>query len=407
MRVLLILIPFAWRNLWRNQRRTLITLLVVSVGVWSILTFNAVIRAWSDSSLAGSLKNMTAEAQIHAQDYLDDPDMAHSFPEPTGELLQLLNSPSVANWAPRVRTPAIIQSEYETLPVTLVGIDPDREAGVSFIADSVKQGVQLKDAKDEGVILGRHLAKRLNTRIGKRIVLMANDINGRLEERGAKVIGIFSSSPTMEDSFMFTGLRPAQKLLHADGRLSEIAMMSSAQTPLPQLVTMTRQAAPGLDIQSWDELQPMTKGIHDLTEGFIYVWLWVMFVLIAIGVVNTQLMAVFERTQEFGLLQALGFRPNWVILEVLLEALQIIGFGVLVGSLAAYASVYFLQDGISLEGLSAGADFLGIERVLYPRLEAREFFTTVIVVWGLGVLTALWPARRAVKFNVIEAMRST
>ncbi len=407
MRVLFILIPFAWRNLWRNQRRTLITLLVVSVGVWSILAFNALVRAWSDSSLAGSLKNMTAEAQIHASGYLDDPDMAHSFPEPTGGLLQLLDSSKVDKWAPRLRTPAIIQSEYETLPVTLVGINPKRETGVSFIADSVRLGKQLESETDHGVVLGRHLVKRLKTEIGKRVVIMANDANGRLEERGARVIGIFSSSPSMEDSFMFTGLVPAQRFLHSEGKLSEIAIMSSENSSLANLVSLMQQVAPGLNVQGWGELQPMTKGIHDLTEGFIYVWLWVMFVLIAIGVVNTQLMAVFERTQEFGLLQALGFRPNWVILEVLLEAVQIIGFGVLIGSVAAYVTVYLLQDGISLEGLSAGADFLGIERILYPRLEAREFVTTIIVVWGLGVLTALWPARRAVRFNVIEAMRST
>jgi ABC-type lipoprotein release transport system permease subunit len=151
----------------------------------------------------------------------------------------------------------------------------------------------------------------------------------------------------------------------------------------------------------------MTKGIYDLTVGFVDIWLWVMFVLIAIGVVNTQLMAVFERTREFGLLQALGFRPGWVVLEVMLEALQIIGFGVFVGALAAYLTVQAFQGGISLGALSAGADFLGTERVLYPRLDSTEFVTTVVVIWGLGVLTALWPARRAVKFDAIEAMRSS
>ena len=91
MRVLAILFPFAWRNLWRNKRRTLITLLVVAVGVWSILAFNSIVRAWSDSTLTGSLKNMTAEAQIHAPGYLDDPDISRSFPAPTGQLKTQLN----------------------------------------------------------------------------------------------------------------------------------------------------------------------------------------------------------------------------------------------------------------------------------------------------------------------------
>ena len=407
MRVLVILFPFAWRNLWRNKRRTLITLLVVAVGVWSILAFNSIIRAWSDSTLTGSLKNMTAEAQIHAPGYLDDPDISHSFPSPTAQLKTQLQSTQIAAWAPRLRIPAIIQSEYETLPVTLVGMLPEREAGVSFIADAVKQGEPLHDGDDDGVLLGRHLAEHLKTRVGKRIVIMANDATGKLEERGARVKGIFSALRGMEDGFMFMGLHPAQHFLHADGQLSEIALMTAPQTPLDVVLQRLRAAAPQLDIKSWAQLQPMTKGIHDLTEGFIYVWLWVMFVLIAIGVVNTQLMAVFERTREFGLLQALGFRPSWVVLEVMLEALQIIGFGVFTGALAAYLTVHALQGGISLGALSAGADFLGTERVLYPRLDRAEFVTTIVVIWGLGVLTALWPARRAVRFDAIEAMRST
>ena len=402
MRVFWILFPFAWRNLWRNRRRTLITLLVVAVGVWSILAFNSLIRAWADSALAGSLQNMTAEAQLHAPGYRDDPTAQHHFPAPTGKLKQLLDSPAVAAWSPRIRVPAIIQSEYETLPVTLVGIDPQREAGVSFIGKAVKQGHGLTDANDAHV-----LAKRLKTRVGKRIVIMANDAGGKLRERGAIVAGIYHAEPSIEDSYLFTGLQPAQTFLHAQGELSEIALMSSATTPLPTLLQQLKATAPTLDVADWAQLEPMTKGIHDLTNGFIYVWLWVMFVLIAIGVVNTQLMAVFERTREFGLLQALGFRPNWVMLEVMLEAVQIIGFGVLIGAVAAVGTVYSLHNGISLAGLSAGADFLGIQRVLYPRLDPREFIITIVVIWGLGVLTALWPARRATRFNAIEAMRST
>jgi len=407
MRILKILFPFAWRNLWRNKRRTFITLAVVSMGVWSILTFNAVLRAWSDSTLTGSLKNMTADAQIHAPGYRDNPDIQHSFPMPTGQLAKLLDSKPITAWAPRVRTPAIIQSEYKTLPVTLVGIDPQREMHVSFIADARIQGQMLKDAMDDGVLLGRHLAAHLQTRVGKRIVIMANDAHGKLQERGARVIGIYAAEPSMEDAYLFTGVRTVQKFLHADGLLSEIALMTATQQQLKPALQQLHQVAPQLDIADWAELQPMTKGLHDIIESFIYVWLLVMFVLIALGVVNTQLMAVFERTREFGLLQALGFRPGWVMLEVVLEAVQIIGFGVLLGAVSAYLTVHAMQGGISLGALSAGADFLGIERVLYPRLDSTEFIITIVVIWGLGVLTALWPARRAVKFDAIEAMRST
>lgn len=407
MRVLGILFPFAWRNLWRNRRRTLITLAVVAVGVWSVIAFNSLIHAWADASLAGSLRNMTGEAQLHAPGYLDDPDMKRSFPAPSGKLAAYLDSPAIKAWAPRVRTPAIVQSEYQTLPVTLVGIDPGREAGVSFIADALRHGRQLRDRNDDGLLLGRHLAERLKTEVGKRVVIMANDAKGELVQRGARVVGIYGAAPGTEDEFLFTGLAPAQKLLHVPGRLSEISLVRADDRPLEQVLSKLRSLAPDLAVTGWPELQPMTKAISDLTDGFIYVWLWVMFVLVAIGVVNTQLMAVFERTREFGLLQALGFRPGWIVLEVLLEAVQIIGIGVAIGAVGAVLTVDSLHNGISLGGLSAGADFLGIERILYPRLDLAEFATTIAVIWVLGVMITLWPARRAAGFDVIEAMRSS
>lgn len=409
MKILRILFPFAWRNLWRNRRRTLITLLVVSIGVWSIISFNAIIRAWADGSLASSLKDMTAEAQLHAPGYLDDPGIKHSFPVPSGRLLDALNSPDVAEWAPRIRVPAIIQSAYETLPINLVGMDPNRERGVSFIAGPMFHGKGLSGPDDGGVLLGRHVAMRLKTNVGKRIVIMANDTRGELVERGARVIGIFAGSRPMEDGYIFTGLKQAQAFLHAKGKLSEIALMVPRGAPLTPVLNKLRHAAPGLDVAGWPRLVPMIKGIHDLTAGFIYIWLWVMFVLIAIGVVNTQLMAVFERTREFGLLQALGFRPGWIMLEVMLEAVQIIGLGVMLGAIAAILTVQALSGGISLGhlGLSAGADFLGMTRVLYPRLDAHEFIITVAVIWVLGVATVIWPARRAAAFDVIDAMQAS
>lgn len=406
MKMIRILFPFAWRNVWRNRRRTLITLLVVSIGVWSILTFNAVIRAWADASLAGSLKNMTAEIQVHANGYLDDPDAASGFKVPEGKLLAVLDSNKVAAWAPRIRIPAIVRSAYKTLPVTLTGIDPAREQQVSFIGEGVVRGNMLDGVNDARVVLGRHLAARLKTDVGKRIVIMANDASGNLVERGARVAGVFAASPTMEDEFLFTGLAASQALLHSPGRVSEVALKTATSAREAKVLAALRDAAPSLDIKGWQTLQPMTKGIHDLTQGFIYIWLWVMFVLIAIGVVNTQLMAVFERTREFGLLQALGFQPAWVILEVMLEAVQIIGLGVLLGAIGAIVTVQWMHGGIELNGLAAGADFLGIERVLYPRLEPREFFITVLVIWCLGVATVLWPARRAARFDAIEAMQS-
>jgi ABC-type lipoprotein release transport system permease subunit len=399
-----LLLPLAWRNIWRNPRRTIITILVVSVGLWSILGFAVMLKAWSQSSRDTTLKLTTSEIEIHAPGYLDDPTIAHRMMPPAGNVAAILNSPSVTAYSPRVRISAIVQSEYKTLPLTLMGVSPREDGKISIIPSQVKQGRYLAGAAGNGIVLGRDLVRRLKTRLGKRVVVMAQAADGHLAERAFQVIGVYAAPEETEREFGFAGRTTVQRMTGAGNGISEIAIRPANGQSLSGLAAQLRAAAPNLDVQTWATLAPLAYAVSTFFNDFVVMWLWTMFVLMAIGIVNTQLMAVFERTREFGLLQALGMRPRLVLIEVTLESALLIGVGVTLGIVFAIASVRAFHNGIDLGFLAQGAEMVGAGHVLYPRIDAGDFALYSAIVWGLGVIATLWPARRASKIAPVEAM---
>ncbi len=403
-----LLFSLAWRNLWRNPRRTGLVLIAVGVGVWSMLMCTALLQAWNASSLGAALKDMTGQGQIHGRGYLDDPGVGHSLSSPAGPLLALLKNPGITQWAPRVRVPAAIQSEYETWPVTMIGIDQKQEQELSFIASAVTEGQALEGRNDLSILLGRKLAKRLHTAINKRVVLMSQDSSGALAERGFRVVGLFSAAPEAEDRYIFIGITQAQDMLRMGHDISEIAFDVRDRAGLPAFIARLRQTAPDLDIQSWETLRPLTKAITQMMDGFIQVWIVIMFVLMAFGIVNTLMMSLHERVRELALLQALGLRPGLIFGQVTLEAALLVVLGIAAGAGLAFATIQSFHNGLDLGFLARGAQWFGAGKVLYPRLTASQYVDIGLLVWVLGILAGLLPTWHIVRQVPVEAIsRST
>jgi ABC-type lipoprotein release transport system permease subunit len=387
----------AWRNLWRNPRRTWLTFVAIGVGVWSMLVLAALMQAWGASAFDAAIRTLTGHGQIHARGYLDDPTVDHRFPVPA-ELQRLLGAAPVKSWAARVRLPAIVQTARETAPVTLVGIDPEAERGLSFIPEAVHEGVYLDGTAGSGVLLGRKLAQRLRTGLGKRVVILSQAAEGGIAERAFNVVGLFDAEQQQsETGFVFVPRAAAQSMLGIGEQVSEVAFVLDDVERLPSFLGELRGAVPQLDVVSWSELEPFTRAILDISNGTIALWTAIMFILVAFGLVNTLLMAVFERMREFGLVQALGLKPRLLLLQVLLESAFLIGFGVAAGVLGAVATLLAFRNGLDLSALAQGGALFGIGRRLYPHVDAPLTVYIGVFVWVMGVVTSLYPAWRAAR----------
>jgi ABC-type lipoprotein release transport system permease subunit len=403
-----LLIPLAWRNIWRNKRRTFLTLLALAIGVWSMVALAALMDAWGRSTFDATINNLTGHGQIHALGYRKDPGVDHRFSPPAGELLAALDSSVVAKWAPRVRVPAIVQTERDNGPVQMVGIDPERERGLSFIGGAVYRGESLTASNEPQVLLGRRLAKRLHTGVGKRVVILSQGRTGNIAERGFRVVGLFTAEQEqVETGLVFVPIGQAQSMLDIGDQISEISFLLHDLNALPQFLARLHAAAPNLDIASWAKLEPFTAAILQISDGTIALWTLVMFIVVAFGVVNTLLMAVYERSREFGILQALGLRPRLILIQVLMESVALVGIGVLAGLILGALTVLSFHNGLDLGGLAKGAVMFGASRILHPQLNLSESLYIGLFVWVMGIVTSLYPAWRASREVPMETINKS
>ncbi len=400
-----LLAPLAWRNLWRNPRRTIITLFVVSVGLWSILSVASFIAAWAQSSRDATLKLLIAQGEIHAEGYLDNPNINRLMAPPEGALLTALNQPDISNWLARLELPAVVQSEYKTLPVSVLGVLPAAERRMSSVPGKLVEGRYLTGPEDDGAVIGLNLAKRLKTALGRRVILMITGADGLLEERSFDVVGIYDADTAFEDTYIFTGQTALQKMVGAGNKIAEISFAVPDDAALTGVISRLKTAAPTLDVRQWRKLSLILGAMDATMGGVVLVWMGVMMVMISIGVINTQLMAVFERTHEFGLLRALGLKPGHVLALVALESLLLIGLGVLIGMAAGVATVWGLSSGIDLSAFGKALEAFKSGEVLYLRIRPLDYVIFPLAIWLLGVVVALWPAWRAAKISPVEAMR--
>ena len=400
-----VLFRLAWRNLWRNYRRTLIMLGAITVGVWAMIFMTAVMRGMVDDMLHTAVRNLPGHAQIHHPDYRNDPSISNSMPAPDRSMLRVLQQPEIIKWSSRVRVPAVITSEHDTRGTTLVGINPDEESGLSFVADSIVAGRFLQSVNDDGLIVGQKLIDNLETLLGRRVVVMSQDPDNEIIDRGFRIVGVFATDlESIEEGFIFTGRRTVQTMLNMKEDVSEIAVLGNDYRNLSAVLELLESTAADNEILPWYELDTYLGTMLSTMDGFVLVWIVVIFLALSFGLVNTLVMAVFERIREIGLMQALGMRPAMIVVQVLIETFLLLLLGLVMGNLLAFISVAALSNGIDLSSVSEAMQMMGVASVLYPSLNIQDVILADVVVIVLGLLAGLSPAWRASRYQPVEAI---
>ncbi len=405
-------LQLAWRNIWRNPRRTTVILAAVIIGVWSMIFLGALMRGIAVGMVKNGIATLTGHIQIHHKGYRDDPAIENSITNRQVVEKALSQSlPPRAQWTRRVRVNAIANNARHSSGVTMVGIDPRAEAKISFIGSAISRGRYLAQDDSNGILVGKALLEKFETKIGRKLVLMSQDKEQEIASRAFRIVGVFRAEmESTEKQFVFVTRSTAQKMLKLGNGISEIAILLPHGYENLDVYEKLKAVLPSdqFEIHNWRELLPFQTAYLRILDGFMWFWFLVVFVAMGFGIVNTTLMAVFERMREFGLMKALGMKPWWILREVLVESFLLLICGLIAGNCLGFLSIYALSgSGIDLSALAAGAEYAGMSRIIYPAIAIKDVLVANLTVLLLGLLVSLYPAIKASRFTPVQALAHT
>jgi ABC-type lipoprotein release transport system permease subunit len=377
-----------------------------------MIFLGALMRGIAVGMVKNGIATLTGHIQIHHKGYRDDPSVENSMFNRRIVETALRNSlPQGAQWSSRVRVSAIANNARHSTGVTMVGIEPRAESGVSFVGSAISEGHYLAQDDSNGILVGDALLKKFETRIGRKLVLMSQDKEQEIASRAFRIVGVFRAEmESTEKQFVFVTRSASQKMLKLDDGISEIAILLPDGYKNLEAYKKLKAALPSdhYEIHSWRELLPFQTAYLKILDGFMWFWFLVVFVAMGFGIVNTTLMAVFERMREFGLMKALGMKPWWILREVLVESFLLLICGVIIGNCLGLLSIVALSgSGIDLSALAAGAEYAGMARIIYPAIAIKDIVVANLTVLLLGLLVSLYPAIKAARFTPVKALAHT
>jgi putative ABC transport system permease protein len=401
-------LKIAVRNIFRQKRRTVLTMLMMIGG----FVLAAVSIAWSDGTYSNVINMFTrsqlGHIQIHRHGYLERRSIHKTIDNSAaiGAILDTLKG--VQAWAPRMYAAGLASVDVRSSAVRIIGIDPGRENPATRFDRKVTSGSSLAALPSHETVIGTGLATRLGAHVGDDLVIVSQAADGSIANDLYTITGIASSGDRISDqTSVYLHLDDAQQLFVLEDRIHEIAVVAADLNIVDDLTVriLTTLGDSTLEVASWKEFAHSFYYAMRADQKGACIMLFVVMLVVAVGVLNTVLMAVLERRREYGVLRAIGTAPMRIFRLVILEVMIMALFSLVIGSGVAYAINY----GLSVRGISLPQAFTygGIEFTsMYTEINLRSFYLPAICVLLTAGIVSLFPAARAARIQPAKAMRS-
>lgn len=403
------LLTIAWRDVWRNQRRSFFTLIAVALGLALLIVLNGFIAGVMEDSLQNSIRLQTGHVQIRAASYEADTvslEWKDLLDNVDGLTARAKTLPEVSAAAPVLWATSVLNTADDSLGLRLYGIDP-----ASALYDPIRQAMVAGEfiAADDrsGIAIGKHLADEMKVQVGERVSLTIINADGNPDEAQFTVRGLFSTGIlSYDEGAALMPLARAQSFTGAAGHASAIVILLKDRNSADKVAADLQ--GDGLQTLGWQKLNEMFIQAIASSAGFYILADIIVMLVVAVVIANTLLMAVFERTREMGILSALGMKQRQILLMFLLEALLLGIVGVVLGFALGSAGVgYLAKYGINYgEGAAAAAKNIPLATTLYARYVPTTFINLSLGTLAIILLASLYPAWFAARLEPVKALHA-
>ena len=401
------LFKIAWRNIWRNKTRSIVILVAVAIGLWAGIFLMAFYNGMVEQRIRSAIETEISHIQLHHPDFRKDHNLSFYLPDGRQLVQSIQNEASVKVTGGRLIIYGMASSAAGSAGVKINGVMPETESELTKLAQKIVSGNYFSaNAKNE-ILVGQKLAGKLKLELHSKTILTFTDREGNIASGAFRITGIFKTVNTPYDELnVFIRAEDAGILAGMPGELNEIALLLKKERDLDEITEMLSHKYSSIEIQNWEQISPEMQLLVTAMDQMMLVYMGIIMLALAFGIINTMLMSVLERTREIGMLISLGMNKFRIFGMILLETFFLVLAGCPAGIIPALLTImYTRKNGIDLSVFSDTFSSFGYSNEVFPSLTIGQFGTVMLLVVVTALFSALFPARRALKLKPAEAIR--
>jgi len=402
------LFQIAWRNIWRNKSRSLVVISSIIIGVWAGIFILAFSWGMYKNNIDETVFKQLSHIQIHHPTFIEENDSKFTISNIETIVGQLQADSRIASISSRVISTGMISSPTTASGVKIYGINPLSEVKQIALDESVREGAYFNSGKENEMLIGEKLAKKLKIKLKSKVVLTFTNVQSELVSGAFRVGGIYRSKNISLDGVnVYVKQDHLRELLELKpSESNEIAILVKDEEQLDAVKNYSSTVVSKGKIEDWKELSPELGMIIESFNLYTYILTGIILLALTFGIVNTMLMSVLERIRELGMLMAIGLNKRKIFLMIMLETFYLTLVGSPLGLLIGWLTVTLLgKIGINISMFSEGLASYGFSSMIYPALDSQNYFIIASMCLITALLSAIYPAYKALQLNPSEAIR--